>query len=237
MSGEIVDGVRRRRRLCSDTWEGVEVDTGRRVLHAPIGALYPDWLLEELPLGDDDDVELAAAFALVAAAAPARPEATPLAARVASVGGRLVLLGGIDGAEARALYLSLSPRDLLGLADVVGRPGSGTLVVRALASWLAAERHAAARRAATLVLDARLLRLRVAATRLARFRPPRAEGALASDGTSVMAGAAVVFAEGRLDPRACRLALRASTGENSPLRRWLVAMSRLRVDREILARR
>lgn len=237
MSGEIVEGVRRRRWLCDDTWEGVEVASGRRVLAGPRGVVYPDWLLEELPLGDDDDVELAAALALVASSVPLGTEATPLAARVASVGGRLAVLGRVDAAEARALYLALSPRDVLGLADVVGRPGSGVLVLRAMASWLAAERHAAVRRAAGLAHDARLVRLRVAAARLARFPPPIATGFLASDGTSVTAGSAPVFAIGRLDPRACRLALRASTGDDSPLRRWLVAMSRLRVDREILARR
>ncbi len=237
MSSEIVEGVRRRRWLCDDTWEGVEVDTGRRVVSGATRVLSPDWLLDELPLGDDDDVELAAAFALCAALAPVGPESVPLAARVASVGGRLVILGRLDANEARALYLSISPRDLLGLADVVGRPGSARLVLPALASRLAAERHAVVRRAATMVLDARLLRLRVAAGRLARFPPPREVGTLACDGANVTNGTSVVFAEGRLDPRACRLALRASAGEDSPLRRWLVSMSRLRVDREILARR
>ncbi|MBM4368900.1 MAG: hypothetical protein FJ102_21980, partial [Deltaproteobacteria bacterium] len=139
MSGEIVEGVRRRRWLCDDTWEGVEIDSGRRVLSGPRGVVYPDWLLEELPLGDDDDAELAAAFALAVSAAPGGSEVTPLAGRVACVGGRLAILGRLEASEARAVYLSISPHDVLGIAELVGRPGSAPLVIRALASWLAAE--------------------------------------------------------------------------------------------------
>ncbi len=230
-------------------WDAVDVDTGERRLVATrdgelVGAIPLDWTLDEVVDGGDDEVlaaQLAVALASAGAPGPGpEPASRPLASRIVATRGVLRVLGPVaNRGEARAAYLLVAPSDRLGLAEAVGLPGSAGLVVRALGTYLASERHLVARRAGVAVHDRRLQRLRGAAARLARFAPPvQGTGTLTSDGVTVaVAAGAVVFDGKALDARATRAALRATAGLESPLRRWLSAMSRLRVDREILARR
>lgn len=256
MTPGLLGRYRLRRRLAADGsvehWDAVDVDTGQRcvatVADGAVTAVPLLWTLDEVADddtdgGNDNDVLLAAQVAVLLARAepsPARPVDYDWLGAVAWVGEPWVmrLFGPAPSpAAARRGYLRLSPTDSLGIAELVGRRGSGPLVVAALATWLAAERHVLSRRAGLAVHDLRLLRLRAAAARLARFAPPREAGtALRSDGVTV-AGASLLFDGQSLDPRATRAALRATASSPTPLRRWLQAMSRLRVDREILGRR
>ncbi len=154
--------------------------------------------------------------------------------------------GGRSGAAALgALLRALAPDDGLGVADLFGddvpEPDDADLQVL-LARHLAAARHGLVQRhAAGARADAASI-LRELLARLERSAPPpRYRGALATShgGEVHTADGTPVWENGRLDPRHARALRRALLGHEGaePLRRWLAAMSHLRVDRALLARR
>jgi hypothetical protein len=152
--------------------------------------------------------------------------------------------GAVDGGEASELLAALDPSDELGLRGLfaAGAPeGRSASIPGALAVFLARARHTLVRRLGRDVSESRTQRLRRLAARLAAAaNPPVGElGSLRSDGRELRGDAdAVVWDGTTLAPRAARAALRAlAAASDAPLRRWLAAMSRLRVDRELLRMR
>lgn len=171
-------------------------------------------------------------------------------ARVGAPGGPPSRAAAVDGgrpgaAALGALLRALAPDDVLGVADLFGddvpEPDDADLQVL-LARHLAAARHGLVQRhAAGARADAASL-LRELLARLERSAPPpRYRGALATShgGEVHTADGTPVWENGRLDPRHARALRRALLGHDGaePLRRWLAAMSHLRVDRALLARR
>ncbi len=208
-------------------------------------------LAELLPTRDEavpDDAPLAAAVAAAGLLAAAHlGDGAGLADRLVCVDGRWLLLGGAEpgeggGAALAAALIALDAGDSLALAPLVAEPPPEALrlLVRALASRLAWERHQLARRAAADRRAGASARLRALAARLAAAAPPPAyAGPLAStEGGALRAGGNVVYDGVRLDVRGARALARALPNEPSALRlrRWLRAMAHLRVDRELLAR-
>ncbi len=189
---------------------------------------------------------------------------TGLAARVVCIEGALRVVGGDVPAGAgegaagagpagdeggssalAALLREVDAEDTFGL---VGLLASGVPVeprrflVAAFAAFLAHERHVITRRVERdRRLDA-LAALRALAHRLARALPPPGgiSGEVRCDGGRVFAPDGAAIWDGvTLDARRARTAARALAGvaPEPAIRRWIVAMSRLRVDREILGRR
>jgi len=213
----------------------------------PLGAT----LGELLPVHDEplaDDASLAAAIAAAALHGEGRlGGGEGLPERFVCVEGRWVLLGGAGaqatgGAALAALLVALDAADSLALAALMAAPPpeAGRLLVRALASRLAAERHQLVRRAAADRRASASARLRALAARLAAAAAPPAYAGpgVACDGRALRAGDTVVFDGVRLDARGARALARALPNEAGALllRRWLRAMAHLRVDRELLAR-
>lgn len=203
----------------------------------------------EPPLAGDVELHAAVAAAGLRAALEGRLGAgLALEERLVRLGGRWVVVGREPGTggEARlaALLLRLDADDPLGLAGVLadGAPvDRARWLVGAMAAHLAHERHVLARRADADRKGDALAALRALAARLAAaFGPPAyVAGDVRSAGGRLTVGDVGVWDGERLDAPAARALCRRLLGvpDAAPLRRWVVASSRLRVDRAILARR
>lgn len=169
--------------------------------------------------------------------------------RTVALGTRWTVIGADaagTGSEATAsLLATVDAADTFGLGAVLqaGAPvGPERFLVARFAAYLAHERHVLAARAAAGRRTDALAALRALAHRLAyALAPPADPGPEArSDRSTVFSpDNAPIWNGHTLDPPRARAAARALIGRDpSPaIRRWLVAMSRLRVDRELLARR
>ncbi len=214
------------------------------------------WTLDDLvPLpgetAAEDDVALQAgvAAATISAAAAGRlGDGAGFGRRAVWVEGTWRLVGSENGcggeAVAGALLLALDEKDPLGAAGMLADDAPidrARWLIGAMAAHLANERHILARRVASELRTDATGTLRALATRLfAACPPPRWEGGnVRSDGVRIHADDHCVFDGERLDARPTRTLARGLIGvpEAAPLRRWLVAASRLRVDRALLARR
>lgn len=252
---DMADGTRRVLR------RGPAVEDGLRWEADPIEAEAAwsaplAWTLDDLlplpgeaPGGEDVPLQASLAAAAIGAAAAGRLGAgEAFARRAVWIAGTWTLVGreGGQGGEAvaAASLLALDAADPLGAAGMLadGAPiDRARWLITAMAAHLANERHGLARRVASERRTDATGGLRALATRLfAACPPPRWEGGkVRSDGVRVHADDHCIFDGERLDARATRALARGLVGvpDASPLRRWLVAASRLRVDRALLARR
>ncbi|GDX81472.1 hypothetical protein LBMAG42_32830 [Deltaproteobacteria bacterium] len=230
-------------------------------LNFTLGELMPH--SGEAPLGEDASLVAGIAVAGLRALAEGRLcGGASLCERMVSVEGSLQVVGSDverggahddrapdntrTGRVALAgLLTELDPGDTFGLAALLSSEAhvdAPRFLIAAFAAFLAHERHVLVRRAAADRRGDALAALRALARRLARAAPPPAcEGAdVRCDGTTVVAAdGAVIWDGAMLDARRARAAARALAGvvPEPAIRRWIVAMSRLRVDREILGRR
>lgn len=212
-----------------------------------LGDLVP--LKGEAALGEDVALQAALATVVIAASAQGRLGAgEALAARMLWFDGAWHLVGreagSGGGAVAGALLVALDAEDPLGAAAMLTDAAPidrARWLIGAMAAHLANERHVLARRFGSERRTDAIGTLRALATRLFdACPPPRWEGDnVRSDGARVHADGHCVFDGERLDARPTRALARGLLGvhEAAPLRRWLVAASRLRVDRALLARR
>lgn len=245
------DGVRRVLRLGPTGPESLDFAPDPAAPNAAWSGPLAGTLAEFLPLSDEpatDDAGLAAAVAAAAIrAGSCLGDGAALAERFVCVGGRWVLLGGAEAHPAGSirlaeLLLEVDATDSLALAALLAEPPpeAGRLLVRALATRLAEERHRLARRAANDRRADATARLRALASRLAGAAPPPAYvGPSAScDGRALRAGKELVFDGVQLDARGARALARSLRADPAaePLRRWLRAMGQLRVDRALLSR-
>jgi hypothetical protein len=261
--GDVHDGARLGRRIGvangKELWEGAQIATGRRVVvfaqpnpsepERPIIGVHPlQFTLGDLLAGEGPavaDLALAAAVALaLEKAGPPIVADSPLQERTLLLDDGWFVWGSANALECRGLLESLDPEDELGIAGLFAEDapaGRKAGIVRALADLLARERHALVRRSAAADSSGQLARLRTLTARLWRCLPPPAGSThgVVCDGRSIRLPDQTPAWDGvDLRPSLARAALRSmASAPESPIRRWLSAMSRLRVDREILHRR
>lgn len=170
-----------------------------------------------------------------------------LAARIFLADGRWWACGPLQGAAVGRLIALFAPDDPLEIAGLfaAGAPGDVSApLIRAWATYLAGERHVIVRRTSRDVVAHVASQLLGVASRLWRSMPPpvvATESVISVGGRVKLSTGEVVFGGGRLEVRPTRAAVRALAGSAvagaAELRRWLLAMSILRVEREILRRR
>ncbi len=231
-------------------WEA-DADAPEAAWSPPVAYALADLLPVpgEPPLPGDPLLSAGVAAAGLGAANDGRlGDGRALETRLVHLGGRWRLVGSEPGGggEGRlaALLLQLHPDDPFDLATLLAQAAPvdhRRWVVAAMAAHLAHERHVLARRADADRRSDAAAALRVLAARLgAAVAPPSWQSDdVRADGDHIEAAGVHVWDGQHLDAPAARALCRRLVGvaEAAPLRRWLVATSRLRVDRALLARR
>lgn len=170
-----------------------------------------------------------------------------LASRIFLAEGRWWACGRLQGPAVGRLIALFAPDDPLEIAGLFasGAPADVSRpLIRAWATYLAGERHVIVRRTRRDVVAHVASQLLAVASRLWRSIPPPAvatESVISVAGRVKLSTGEIVFGGGRIEVRPARAAVRALAGAVDPaaiaLRRWILAMSILRVEREMLRRR